>query len=347
MDEYTALMDRLRRRPSSIDDLTDTVAWMAQLPAFVANLEHLVKIKLFEFDILDGFWHALDDAEAMVKWTAVLFPYRIRMQIEPTEAMFEAATEQFAKQQTADLMAFEEQTEQLNQGVFHFGSLADTAKAREYAIDAARLWNSISDADKQGGVLNRRQMLFGRTAMNLSGMRNLRETFAPFRDFWVSAGDLLKLRDTTYGNPLNNVDVGETNEMVERLRQQLLNCANAFAELPSVTNALQYFLDELNEFTAIVEVVDAIKNPDWLMVHWQELGKRAELEIRMSATMNFQYCIDKGILQHCALVKEISRKATEDRYLLEEERRKEEERKREEEEARARLKNRRRGRKLD
>lgn len=176
VDEYHALMDRLRRRPSSIDDLTETVAWMAQLPAFVANLEHLVKIKLFEFDILDGFGHALDDAEAMVKWTAVLFPYRIRMQIEPTEAMFEAATEQFAKQQTADLMAFEEQTEQLNQGVFHFCGLADTAKAREYAIDAVRLWNGISDADKQGGVLNRRQTLFGRTAMDLSGMRNLRET---------------------------------------------------------------------------------------------------------------------------------------------------------------------------
>lgn len=347
IDEYTAIMDRLRRRPSSIEDLTGTVELIAQSPEILDEIDQRVKMKVFEFDILDGFVHGIDDEQALVKWSAVIFPYRIRLQIEPTKAMFETATEQFGKQQTSDLVGFGEQMEALNSSVFNFSNAVIVSQTATYAVEVNRLWNAILDARKLSDLLNRRQALFGRTEIDLNPLHTLQESFMPFRSLWLAADEFVKLRETTSGNPLNNLDVNRVRDAAVRIQDQLEGCVSAFQELPNVQNVIRHFLDDIQTFEVIVNVLEDIKNPDWIQLHWHELCKATGLDIRPFATMTFGYCIEKGILEHRDAVRRISVEATDQRYEWEAKRIEEEERKRAEEQARMSYKSKRRGRKLD
>lgn len=348
VDQFTEAMDRLRRRPHMIEDIAKTRDWMEnELPVMMAKLEQAVKMKMYEFEILDGFLYALDDAQADVKWSAVIFSYRLRGQYEPTLATFELCQEQFAKQQTADVIAFEEQCEVLNGAVFTLSNHSDVDHAAEYAVEVQRIWHSIEDAHRQAALMNRRQMLFQRSTIDAGPLQCLQDTFMPFRRFWTTAGDFLKLRDTSFGNPLSVIDLDHLHGSIARLREQLIGCADAFVELRSVDAARLHFLKQLDEFESIVAVMDDVKNPDWLTVHWQTLCRTAGIEIRPNATLTFDTCITNGILDHRDLVHSLSSMATEQRAAFEAERKREEEAKLEAEEARLRFKRNRRGRKLE
>lgn len=345
---YTDMIDRLRRRPTSIDDITATTEWMMhELQPQIATLEHMNKIKSYEYEMIDDFWHALTDTEAIVKWTAVIYPYRIRQQLEPTLATFEVCREQFAKQQTTDVIAFDEQTEVLNGAVFMLAGQADVMRAAEYAVEATRLWNAVQEAHRHGAIMNGRQTLFNRPAIDVIVLQKLEATLMPFRMLWTAAGDYFKLRDTTLGNPMHIVEVVDVRAGIERIRRQLIECGDDFAELVNVDTARNYFLHELNDFEGVVDVMGNVKSPDWLHIHWLELCRLAAIDVKPNAAMTFATCIGRGILEHRDLVRRITAQATEQRHELEEQRRRDEDALRADEEARWKYKQNRRGRKLD
>lgn len=347
VDELKGMFDRLCRPPTSIEQKVATTEWMAVLPDLVANLERHAGMKLYEYDILDGFWHSLEDSEADVKWGALIYPYRIRSQMGPTERMFETAVEQFAKQHTSDLVAFGEQIEALNSGVFNFASYSDVSRASEYFVEANKLANAIAEAEKLGAVLNRRQELFDRPLMDTSTTRNLADTFAPFKDMWGAAAEFLKLRETTNGNPLNNVDLHRTRETAMNLRERLESVEMAFPELPIVTNAVRHFLDQMQAFEETVMVMDFIKDPIWTMKQWQELSKMSGVDVQPSAALNFGQCIEHKILEFRDDVRDVQERATADKQQRDEEQLEALRRKMLEDEAREMHRKMRRGRKLE
>lgn len=347
VDELKGMFDRLCRHPSSIEQKVATTEWMALLPDLVAHLERHARMKLYEYDILDGFWHSLEDPEADVKWNALIYPYRIRSQIGPTERMFETAVEQFAKQHTSDLVAFGEQIEGLNSGVFNFASYSDVTRASEYFVEANKLANAIADAEKLGAVLNRRQELFDRPVMDTSSTRNLADTFAPFKDLWGATAEFLKLRETTYGNPLNNVDLNRTQETAMGLRERLDKAEKAFPELPHVTNAVRHFQDQMQEFEEAVMVMDYIRSPIWTVKQWLELSKVSSVDVQPSAALNFGQCIEHNILVFRDVVRDVLERATADKQRRDEEQLEELRQKMLEDEAREIRKKVRRGRKLE
>lgn len=304
-------------------------------------------MKLYEYDILDGFWHSLEDSEADVKWGALIYPYRIRSQMGLTERMFETAVEQFVKQHTSDLVAFGEQIEALNSGVFNFASYSDVSRASEYFVEANKLANAIAEVEKLGAVLNRRQEMFDRPLMDTSITRNLADTFAPFKDMWGAAAEFLKLRETTNGNPLNNVDLHRTRETAMNLRERLENAEMAFPELPIVTNAVRHFLDQMQAFEEAVMVMDYIKDPIWTGIMWQELSKISGVDVQPSAALNFGQCIEHNILEFRNDVRDVLERATADKQQRDEERLEAWRRKILEDEAREMHRKMRRGRKLE
>lgn len=309
-EECIDIMGRLHRRPSSIDDLSTTIEWIAQSPGILSEIEHRIQMKILEHEILEEFLYAIEDEQATIKWRAVFFPYRIRLQIEPAKLMFETATEQFSTQQTKDLVSFGEQMDILNLSVLNFSNNTNVAASALYAIEANRIWNAMINTWKWAELLNRRQIFFERTKLDLNPLQTLQKSFSPFKLLWSTVDDFVKLRESTFGNPINNVDVDRVKDMASRFKCQLEQCPDAFHDLPSIQNVIYHFLDEMRIFRITVNILADIRHPDWILMHWQELCNVSGMEIRPFATMTFGHCIEKGIMEHRSLVKDISIRAT-------------------------------------
>lgn len=344
--EYTNIIKILSERPISIERIFETREWMETLPDTIAEFEGQMKLKLFEYEILDYFWHTLPNEDFKIKWNALAGPFRCLKQIIFTREMFEEETERFQKQQIGDLGTFDEKVEALNMSVSQFSSQFDTSKVTEIAIDIKKLWKTIVETSELGRTLNRRQVLFELPEIDLNGIAQLQDSFAPYKTLWVTAADFQKWEEAWFGNPLTTVAPDSISLSVKEYKDALVNCVAEFAELRKVQDVALYFVHCIEEFEPKLEVLTWVKNPAWIVVHWQELCKVTGLEIKVTPAMNFEYLMEKGIMKFYDEVRDISDGATRNRAKLEAEIEAAERAKREAEEEIERRKNSRRGRKL-
>lgn len=306
-----------------------------------------MKLKLFEYEILDFFRVALPNEDFKVKWDALAGPMKCMNQITTTKEMFEEETERFLKQQIGDLTLYDEKVEALNMGVSQFSSQYDTAKTTEISIDIKKLWKAITDTKDLGVVLNRRQVLFEEPEIDLSGIVKLQESFDPYKILWVTGADFLKWEEAWCGNPLPNIATDIIQTTVNEYRESILYCIRVFSELPKVQEVSYFFWNKIEAFQPLLNVLTWIKNPAWLLYHWQELCKTTGLEIKYTVAINFDYCLQKGIMKYAETIRDMSEAATRNKDTFEKQMLEEERLKREAEEEMLARKNRRRGRRLD
>lgn len=305
-----------------------------------------MRLKLFEYEILDFFWIALPNEDFKVKWTALAGPLKIQKQIVSTREMFEEETERFTKQQSSDLVLYDERVEGLNMTISQFATQSDTSKTTEISIEIKKLWKQINETMDLGRLLNKRQALFENPPIDLKPMIQLLDSFTPYKTLWVTGADFIKSEEAWLGNPLPNVAPELIRVAMAEYIEANDSCVLTFNELPKVQAAAYYFKTRLNEFMPIIDIIEWIKNPAWILVHWQELCKTTEMEIKFSVTMNMEYLLGKGIAKFYDTVRDISLSATKNQHILEAAEREAERLRLEEEQAILDRKNRRRGRKL-
>lgn len=187
--------------------------------------------------------------------------------------------------------------------------------------------------EKTGETLRYRQELFELEPFSLEFLESIMESFLPYKNLWYACLDLVKLEESTLGNPIVFLELDDIWEAGENIRASLKESIQVFHEKPEIQDVAHYYIAELDKFIPKYNAIKDMRNENWLFLHWQELANRTGLDIKYSNAMNFQYCIRKGILDYLDLVHEISVRATDEADAIREAFLEEERRKREEEEA--------------
>lgn len=305
-----------------------------------------MKLKLFEYDILDNFFVPLPNEDFNIKWQGLSGPYKCMKQIVATKKMFEIETEHFQLQQISDIALFHEKFEGLNMNVGLLSAQCDVTKTTEISIDIKKLWKTITETMDFGKLLNKRQLLFGLNEIDLSPINQLQNIFEPYKLLWITAADFIKCKEAWLGNPLSNNVVETIRTTVNEFKEAILNCIDLFAEIPQIQNVAKHFHESILAFEPILDVMGWLKNPAWILYHWHELEQLTGLEIKFSLTISLAYCIAKGIMKYSEQVRQISEAATRNKDELQAKMDEEERLKQEAAEELIARNNRRRGRKL-
>lgn len=305
-----------------------------------------MRLKLFEYDILDGFWVPLPNEEFKIKWNALAGPYRCDKQIVATRETFDEDVERFFKAQVGDVATYEERFESLNMAVTTIMQQYDMEKCAETSIEIRKLAKITAEVLEYGNLLNKRQLLFEEPPLNMAPMRELDEGFRPYRNLWLTSADFLKWEEAWCGNPLPNVEVEKVRVSMAEYLATIDACVRSFQQLPRMLAIALSFHKRMLDFMPVVDVIEWIKNPAWITLYWQEFNKQTGCEIRPSLNMSFEYVRSKGIMSHYDEVRETSERATSNKDAMEEKARAEEEAIRAAEQAIIDRKNARRGRKI-
>lgn len=290
---------------------------METIPEQIPILEDKIRKIFFEYEILDYFYYNLTNEDMHAKWNAYAWPLKINKQILNTIDMFDEETLKFLQIQINDISDFESRIENMNVQVHAYSMIDDYNKAIEFSIDIKKLWNTIEELIKRGELLNKRQLLFDEIELNLLPLHNTLENFQPYKILWLTAADFLKSKETWCGNPITNIDIDNVNNLMEKYENLLNKSISAFVELPKIQNVAQQFVNQICHFKQFVHVLNLIKQPSFVTIHWQEFIKRSKIEMKYNLTINFKYCIDKGIMEHCELIEEISNRAFNEKEDLE------------------------------
>ncbi|KAG4066056.1 hypothetical protein HA402_001303 [Bradysia odoriphaga] len=309
LSEYNAILKTLSEKPTTIEKLYKTTEWMETIPGNVSRLENVMKMKLFDFAILDDFYFALPNANFNAKVQALYSPVKISNQIKITNEMFAEEIQRFRKQQIEDLATYNERLEELTVSVVYYNTQFDVGKLVENSIEIRKLWKAINEFGELGEVLNKRQKLFELPEIDLQPIKELIISSNAFRDLWCTAADFNKFVDILLENTLTNVSVKNVHEEMERFESILKKSVQSFREQEKIQDVAQYFLDKVKNFYATVDCLILVKNTIWNINHWQELGARTGMEIKLPLTRNFNYFLNKGILSYVEEVKSILNEA--------------------------------------
>lgn len=330
IEEFTIINNKLSERPLSIEHLLDIQDFITTVPDLVEVLQEKVKIMMLEYDVLDFFWYNLSDTQFGMKWDAFGWPHQIFMKLFTIKEEHKNDIEEFKKQQISEVGGFQERLESLNEEVQAFSLQFNVNKAVEYSVKIKHQWKIISEMQEYGQQLKKRQVIFEMEDLSLEFLESIVHSFEPYKNLWFACADFLKLEEATLGNPINGIEPEEVYKNLAELEKILNKCVEVFAEKTEIADCARVFLQKIEEFKPVVELIETVKHPCWLVMHWQELSGKAGIEIKFSLSMNFLYCVKKGIMEHYELVKNIGKRSIEEadaiqRAIEEEERRKAEE----------------------
>lgn len=330
LEEFTIIFNKITERPLSIEHLLEIQEFIKAVPDRVEILQERVKIMMLEYEVLDYFWYNLSDTQFAMKWDVFGWPHQIFVKVFNVKEEHKNDIEEFKKQQISEVSGFQERLESLNEEVQNFSLQFNVNKAVEYSVKIKNQWKIINEIQQYGELLKKRQLIFEMDDLSLEFLESIIGSFEPYRNLWLACADFIKHEDATLGNPIVGLEIEDVFKVLEELDQTLKSCVEVFAEKPEIADCAEAFIKRIEEFKPVVELIETVKHPCWLVMHWQELSTKAGIEIKFSMSMNFLYCMKKGIMEHYDLVKDIGKRSIEEadaiqRAIEEEERRKHEE----------------------
>lgn len=233
-----------------------------------------MKLKLFDFAILDDFYFPLPNANFNAKVQALYGPVKISNQIKSTNEMFEEEIERFRKQQIEDLATYSERLEELTVSVVYYNTQFDVGKLMENSIEIKKLSKSINEFRELGVVLNKRQLLFELPPIDLNPINQLVNSSDAFKDLWCTAADFFKYQEILLENTLTNVSITNIYKEMKLFKDTLTTAVKSFREQEKIQEVAQHFLDNVNNFASTVECLILVKNPNWTINHWQEVKNK-------------------------------------------------------------------------
>ncbi|CAD7086286.1 unnamed protein product [Hermetia illucens] len=338
------IMMKVSEKAMSIEHMLAIREFAETVPDTLVELSESLRQILVEYDILDFFWHNLSNDDFALKWEAIGWPHKIIRCLDDLHDIQELETEEFRKQQINDQISFSDRLESINEEIMKYSRYCDPNKATENATELKKTWKVMQELEKLGETLQQRQVLFGLSSMSLDVMQGIMRNLERYKSFWFACADFLKYEEIAYGNNLVNVDVVELRSTITGIIDSLIEAKENFREHPEVLEVCDYYLDLIEKFQPSLEILEYVRAPHFTIIHWQELIKRAELDMKYSSSINFRYCINKGILDHVELIKEIWEASKHEAELEAQEAAEEELRKQEEAEAMIEKKKNRKGR---
>ncbi|EDW03017.1 dynein axonemal heavy chain 1 [Drosophila grimshawi] len=317
-------------RPISIEHLYEIRDYGLIVPDIVEQLRADIQIMWLEYDMLDSFFYNLSDHQFAMKWNAYAWPHQILMRLATLKDEQKLDIEEFLRQHYSECQGFEERLESLNDEVQAFSLIFNPNRAQETSVDIKKTWALIKDLEKIGHTLQYRQELFELEPLSTEFLTSIINSFAPYKQLWYACANFQKLEDATLGNPISLLDLDEVWNHLMLLRKELVESLDNFSEKAEIMEVAKVFVGKIDNFVPVYNSVKDLRNENWMYLHWLELSHTLGQEVKYTVSMNYQYLMRKGILNHLPAVHEISVKASNEakeilRAIEEEERRKQDE----------------------
>ncbi|XP_050093065.1 dynein axonemal heavy chain 1 [Anopheles aquasalis] len=315
--EYNGVIERMCEKPVSIEHIYAIRAFMEGVPEALGRLEDRMRGVLYEYEILEGFWVALPDADFAQKWKALGYPRTVLRQMTSVREFHESEVDRFRKQQFADEATFAASVEDLNAYIARFTTLYDVAKVSELSVEVRRLWKTLQELIEHGHVLNKRQALFEMPPIGLHNLYDLRDNFRAYRDLWTVAADYLKLEETWIGNPLASVDLEAVHRGLTNAHDRLKDLLGLFCDQPQLLAVVEHFIHTVEAFRPNLDVMELLKCPHLDSIHFSQIAKDTGSKAKLSVDVGFDVFLENGVREHVGAIRAIVQLAEEQKEARE------------------------------
>jgi len=118
-------------------------------------------------DMLDPFLWILEDEQLKLKYSSLIWPYKINLKVKESLENIAIYIEKFEKIQIEDELLLQENVEYLSDIILKLTIENNLSKVNEIAVEVNKNWKLIKDLQLTSQTLNLRQKLFGHTVSTI------------------------------------------------------------------------------------------------------------------------------------------------------------------------------------
>lgn len=175
------------------------------------------------------------------------------------------------------------------------------------------LWSALNEMMTRGEMLNNRQNIFNQPEIDMERLAVFVKRLQPHHTLWTMASNFLRSKDHWSFFPLSSVDINAVEAEVNRCRNVLQDSRVHFASNAEMMVLIEKISRDVDGFGDAIDVMRALKNPDFHEEQWKLLSKRSGIPFELTSETTFKSLLARGIVKFMNIVKQISLDATRER----------------------------------
>lgn len=177
-NNFTLIQQRLKEKPSKIEELTELREYIKTIPAIVKSQEGELQDMLSNYEMLEKYKIELPNEDFKARWNAFSWPAKIEELVESANVALEVDHGNFQRNLAADQENFIERLDNLNVIINDFSKNVDLSMVTEVVAEVHKVAFDLKECQNLATLFNSRERLFNldvthyeqvdtRTAVNL------------------------------------------------------------------------------------------------------------------------------------------------------------------------------------
>ncbi|KXS21750.1 hypothetical protein M427DRAFT_107149 [Gonapodya prolifera JEL478] len=278
--DYAQIQQRLKEKPTKIEELTDLREYMRTVPDLQTNLKNRVAEMLQYCEILEGFRYDVSNEDFRARWSAFGWASKIEDLMKQTHEATEVDHALFLKGLQTDQEVFKERINHLQSIIGDFSRHADISKVAEIGSEVQRVTQELKDCQALVSLFNARERLFNLESTKYEEMGQLMKDFEPYKNLWVTAADWIKWKSVWMHGAFSDLNAEDVEKNLTNAWRTMFKLVKAFKDVPGCLNVANQVKDEMDQFKPYLPLIQALRNPGMRDRHWERLSTDLGINLR-------------------------------------------------------------------
>jgi dynein heavy chain len=315
--KFAEITDRIRREPTTIEELTETRKYISEIGATIEKLKLEIDDCMRTYEIAGEFHHEFSAAENDDKWHLYGAPRRVMECIEAQSVVLEKAKEAFIKAMEQEQEEFEEHLDSLEMTVAGFAAYDDLKKYADYAENVASVNERLLECVEKSRLFAQREFLVGKDQKDYGRLATMQKDFAPYSNLWLTTKTWYERHEAWTTGAWEDLDPAELDTTFEACAKAINQVCRYFRDrnFPKITANAQAMKAKVEEFKSVVPVALALRKEGMQERHWDQLSEKVGFDVRPCEGFTLTTIVEKGLLAHAETADEVGEKAFKEHHI--------------------------------
>ena len=307
-EAFTKVNAVMQRPAQTVEALFSTRSYIKKdVPEIVyqqpEGLIHKIEDMKTYYAILETFQYQLSDEDFKGKWEAMFWPKKLEMQIDAVTKRLDAEGEKLHDVMVVEQETFKKELEKVARDVQKFSAQTDLqVNVASLAADVKSLQKRINDARELSVEFNKKQELFQDEVVNYRQIVEVGKEFRPYADLWITTNDWQNWVEGWHKDPFSSLDPDELKRNVDQAEKVMAGLRKVFRDKPQI-KIVDEIRSQLSDFSPLVPILQALRNPGMKERHWKELADRLppgtlDPENPSESIQTLQDCRDRDLISN-------------------------------------------------
>jgi len=315
---FEEMESKIRKVPSTIEELTDIKDYMAALPIEIQKNKVEIQDCMGIYDMLEDYQYDFSMNDMDSKWELFSAPKKLMETIQLQTSTLDKQKEVFLKEMAHEQEEFEEMLDGIEETVGGFAQYDDMSKFEELYIDVQSVNARLNEYTEKTTKFNRREALMGKPMTDYSKLRKACKDFEPYSNLWTTARNWEHSHKSWLEDPWEQLNAQELEDTVQNSFKVILRTVNFFKskDQQKILDIANTVKDQIDGFRKYVPLAVALRKEGMYERHWDQVSEGVGFDIRPTENFTFTTVIEKGLEKHIPLCEEVGEKASRE-YTIE------------------------------